>query len=395
MKVLQVLGGGPWGGGSPVVLAIARALIERGDEVWVASYDPEELRRFGDAGARLQRLAFWTSPPHPLDSIPFAQLLALCRRERFDLVVTHTSKGGFLGRIAARLAGIKHIIYHAHAFYFHQLAPGLRRRFYLELEKLATRAGDLIITVSEEHRQSGIRGGVEEPERIITIPNGVDLRQFQALDRATARQILEFDDSDLIVGSVGRLAAEKGYEHLLHAMPVILARHPAARLVIAGAGPVEEELRQEAALLGVEDRVTFLGFRRDVVGVLSTFDVFVQPSLREGLSVALLEAMATGRAIVASSISGNREAIDHGATGLLVPRANTRALAMAVCQLLDDPAHSRTLARNARRAARIRFSVDRMVEQHLNAYDRLLRPAPTAASSGRPIASGAVAGRST
>lgn len=395
MKTLHVLGGGPWGSGSEVVLAIVRGQVNRGDEVWIASSNSEELRRFSELGARTRRLPFWFRMIHPFDVVQFLCLFVLCRVERFDQVVAHGSKGGFLGRLAARLGGVKHIIYYAHAFHFHQLREGILRRFYLALERTAARAGDLIVTVSEEHRQSAIRGGVEQPERILTIPNGVDLRRFRAIDKATARRILDFDESGRIIGSIGRLEPGRGYEYLLRAMLLVLARHPAARLAIAGTGPMEEELRQEAAILGLQDRVRFLGFRRDIVAVHSSFDVFVQPSLRERLSISLIEAMAVGNGIVACDTTGNREVIEHSVTGLLAPPANARALADAICLLLDDPDRARRLGEGARRSAETRFSMQRMVKENLAVYTRLLQPASWSATA-RPLPGGkAVSGRST
>ena len=135
MKILQVLTGKSWGGGSVVVHAVTRALIARGDEVWVAVVDDANAKPFEALGAHIVRPPLWFRALQPLDVVPFIALYRLCRRERFDLVVAHTSKGGFIGRIAARLAGVPHIIYHEHAFYFNQLKPGPVRTFFLALER--------------------------------------------------------------------------------------------------------------------------------------------------------------------------------------------------------------------------------------------------------------------
>lgn len=369
MKVLQVLSGNAWGGGSVVVLAITRALIARGDEVWVFTFEQETGRRFAAAGAKIIRPPFWFDSIHPLDSVNLFSLWRLCRREKFDLVATHTSKGGFLGRLAARWAGVPHIVHHAHGFAFNKVLPPRTKRFYIALERFAARASDLIISVNDEHRSTAIELGIEAPERIRTIHNGIDVGAFTVSDRTAERRRLGFDDSTLLIGAVGRLAPQKGYIYLIQAFQLLAERFPSARLVVAGIGPLASELEGAARRLGVAGRVDFLGFRRDVAGLLAAFDVYTQPSLWEGHSISLIEALAAGRPIVATDIDGNREVVDHGETGLLVPPEDPKALADAIENLLTNPGLARQLAANARRAAIERFSQENMVRQNLEAYD--------------------------
>ncbi|MFB3778134.1 MAG: glycosyltransferase family 4 protein [Bryobacteraceae bacterium] len=371
MKILQVLGGGAWGGGSVVVLAITRALLERGDEVWMACYDDQNASRFAEAGVRVVRPPLWFHPINPLDVVPFVYLAALCRREKFDLVATHTSKGGFLGRFAARLGGVPHIVHHAHGFSFNKVLSPRAHRFFVGLERLAARAGDHIISVNDEHRHMAIRLGVTRPERISTVHNGIEIGPLRTAEGRKLRRDLGFSDSDLLIGAVGRLAPQKGFIYLLQAMPAILKEAPAAHLVLAGEGPLEEELKEETRKTGVAGRIHFLGFRSDVPALLAAFDVFALPSLWEGLSISLIEALAAGKAIVATDIDGNREVVDHGKTALVVPPADVPALASALGLLLSDRPLAERLASSARRSAEVRFSVRRMVEQNLEVYDRV------------------------
>lgn len=372
MKALQVLGGGAWGGGSVVVLAITRAMIARGDEVWVATLDEETIGHFEAAGAKAVRPPLWLRPINPLDVVPFVYLWWLCLRQRFDFVATHTSKGGFLGRVAARLAGVPHIVHHVHGFAFHQFTRPTMLRVYACLERLAGRCSDLLITVGEQHRQTAIQLGIKPAEAIRTVLNGIDIDQFQTIDRATARRSFGFADEDLIIGSAGRLAPQKGFIYAIRAMKTVAERFPQARLVIAGEGPLEAELRAEADALGVSGNVVFLGFRRDVAAFLAAMDVFVHPSLWEGLSISLMEAMAASCPIVASDIWGNREMIRNGVNGLLVEPANPAALAEALCSVLGKPDFAAQLAREARHTAESEFTEPRMVEENLRAYDAAL-----------------------
>lgn len=387
MKILQVLGGGAWGGGSVVVLAITRALIARGDEVWVITLNPETARHFKQAGAVVVRSPLWFRAINPLDAVTFLQLWVLCLRERFDLVATHTSKGGFLGRLAARLAGVPRIVHHVHGFAFHQFTRPGALRVYLALERFAARACDLIISVSEQHRRLAIELGIKPPGQVRTVLNGIDLEEFQMPERASARRRLGFREDELIIGSAARLSAQKGFEYLIRAFPSVLARFPNARLAIAGDGPLLSELRAEARRAGVERQVTFLGFRRDVTHLLAALDIFAHPSLWEGLSISLMEAMAAGKAIVASDIWGNREMIVDRGNGLLVPPADPARLADALCLLLGDSRLAETLGRQACRDACDRFGVARMVRENVAAYDSVLPGEAHAPAEGEPALS--------
>jgi len=374
-------------------MSITRGLMERGHQVWVACNDDENASRFEEAGAAVVCPPLWLRPINPLDVSPFLYLTGLCLKEKFDLVATHTSKGGFLGRFAARLAGVPHIVHHAHGFSFNKVLSPRAHRFFVGLERLAARAGDFIISVNDQHRCMAIDLGVVEPEGICTVHNGIDLRPFCQTDGSAARRRLGFEDSDLLIGALGRLAPQKGFIYLMRAMPLVLAAVPAARLVMIGEGPLEEELKGEARNLGVADRVHFLGFRRDVPDLLAAFDVFALPSLWEGLSISLIEALAAARPIVATDIDGNREVIEHGETGLLVPPADVPALAGALGKVLLDRPLAARLGASARRSAEARFSFERMVEQNLAVYDRVvagersrkrraLRPRPWTPVSG-------------
>jgi glycosyltransferase involved in cell wall biosynthesis len=369
MKVLQVLCGGAWGGGSFVVLAITKSLIARGDEVWVVSLDEETDRRFRAAGARIWRAPLWLRPINPLDAVPLAALAWFCWRQRFDLVATHTSKGGFLGRLAARIAGVPAIVHHAHGFAFHKVLSAPVHRAFVVLEKVAAHCGDLIISVNKQHRDDAIRLQVAPPEQIVAIHNGVDVHAAAEGKRERGRKALGIPEESLVVGSVGRLAEQKGFIYLIRAMKQVLETVPDAVLVLCGDGPLREELEREATSLGIAGNVRFTGFRRDIPDILAAMDVFALPSLWEGLSISLLEAIAAGKAIVATDIDANREALRDGIDSLLVPAGRSDALADAVCRLAGNERLRTALALAARSNAVTRFSHERMVEQNIAAYD--------------------------
>lgn len=373
MKALQVLAGGAWGGGSVVVLSIVKAMIARGDQVWVVALDPETEGHFREAGATPILIPGWHRSLTPMDIVPLWHLYRLCRRERFDLVATHTSKGGMLGRIAARLAGVPNIVHYVHGFGFHQFTPYLLKQVYVAFEKLGARCEDLMIAVGEEHKQIAIKLGIERGDRIRTILNGIDVNRFLGVDRMAARREFGFAPGETILGSVGRLAEQKGFEYMIDAMPAILAQYPRVRLVLSGEGELETALRQRAQERGVAEQVTFLGFRRDVPQLLAAFDVFVHPSLWEGLSISLMEAMVAGCPIVCSRIAGNVEMIRHGETGRFAEAKNPESLTAEVCRILASAESAADLGRRAREEGLARFSVERMVDENIDAYDSVVR----------------------
>ncbi len=216
------------------------------------------------------------------------------------------------------------------------------------------------------------------PARIAQIYNGVDTARFAPPPQArTAIPGCPFTGSDLwLVGTVGRMQQVKDQVTLAEAFARACGRHPAGdrlRLVMVGDGPLRARVDSVLASAGLRDRAWLPGERSDVPDVLRGLDCFVLPSLAEGVSNTILEAMATGLPVVATRVGGNPELIDHEVTGRLVPAADSEAMASAILGYLDDPDVARQHARAARQAAVQRFSLDRMIRDYMSLYDRLLR----------------------
>jgi|OpeIllAssembly_1097287.scaffolds.fasta_scaffold187503_1 glycosyltransferase involved in cell wall biosynthesis len=377
-KVYQVIGGtsagGPgvgWGGGLWVVLPTTRKLIELGCEVWVLCVTEFTEQLFKQIGANIVTSPFWRRAICPrMDLLAFWELFRLCRRERFDVVHTHTSKGGFLGRIGARLAGVPLVIHTAHGFYFNQINCGPKEaRFYRALEKFAACFCDLIISVNEEDRLSAIQKGVVHPSKIHTVINGINTRRFEnVVPPDSLGADLDPSGQGILIGTTGRLMQQKGYHYLIQAMPSVLREFPGARVIFVGDGPLEAELKGLADQLGVSDQCRFLSFRKDIPELLASFDIFVLPSLWEGLSISLLEALAAGKPIVATNIKGNREVIDHGVNGLLVNPEDPAGLAEGIIRLIRDKELARGMGERAREKAKASFSEEAMVRRTLDLY---------------------------
>ena len=170
---------------------------------------------------------------------------------------------------------------------------------------------------------------------------------------------------------MARLDEQKGHRHLIDAIAILASRRPNLVTLLAGEGPLEQSLRAQCAALGLDDRVRFLGYRRDVAELFEAADVVVLPSLYEGLPLVAIEALAAGRPMVATEVDGTPEVVIHERTGLLVPPANPVALAAAIERLLDDPALAARLASDGRKFVHENFAVRRQIEQTAALYSEL------------------------
>ncbi len=322
------------------------------------------------AGVPLTQAPHLRRPVNPLaDSRALWALWQAIRAQEPDIVHTHTSKAGFLGRLAARLAGVRRILHTPHGHIFHgYYGPGATRAFIV-LERLAARWTERIVTLTDAEAAQNLALGIGRPEQFVTIPSGVDLAQAQAMAAGAPqmRRALDLPPEARLIGTVSRLVPIKGLHYLVAAMPAILRRCPGAHLVIAGDGEERGWLEAQSAGLGLGPRVRFLGWRDDPEAVIAALDVFVLPSLNEGLGKMLVTAMALGVPAVASRVGGVPDVIEDGRQGLLVPPADPAALAAAVVALLEDRPRAAAMG-DAGRARAPLFSAEVMLKRYADLY---------------------------
>ncbi|MBI4169317.1 MAG: glycosyltransferase [Acidobacteria bacterium] len=335
--------------------------------------EPALAREFETAGARVVGMRLRGKA----DPLCLVRLWRHVRRERIDLVHTHMDLADYYGAFAARLGGARGLISSKHNADEFRTRRTWKRYPFLALERLAYEAADAVIVVS-----AGLVEFLREAEhlptrKMVVIVNGVDGRIAGAAPpRDEARRRLGLPPFDPLVGTVGRLAPQKGQIDLLRALPAILAAFPSAGVVLAGEGPSRGDLESEARRLGIADRVVFLGHRRDVPVVLAALDLFALPSLWEGLPQALLEAMALSLPVVAARATGVADVVSDGETGLLVPARHPAALAGAAISLLRDPVLARRLGASGRRAVLEKHSLAAMASQIDRLYRRVLGEGP-------------------
>jgi glycosyltransferase involved in cell wall biosynthesis len=295
-----------------------------------------------------------------------------------DIVHTHLTRSTLLGILATRRMERTQLCATVHNVIFHQTRGRMspRERLMRIAIRTAFPRADRIIAVSEEvaHAVQFYTG--IPPERITTIPNGIDPERFRLEEsRGELRQKLGFPLDRSVVVSIGRLTHQKGYPHLLDALALIPpAERPLA--LIVGDGPERHALKAKAAAMQLTHDVCFLGIRHDVPALLAAADAFILASLWEGLPLVLLEAMATGLPSVVTPVGENPKVIESGKSGLVVPVADAHALAEALCRLLREPMLRERMGQAARQRFERHFSLRKFVEAHEFLYEEMLTARP-------------------
>jgi glycosyltransferase involved in cell wall biosynthesis len=361
--VLALETSGP-GGAENVVLRLAQALRERGDAPIIATHQPGWMTERAEALA----LPVWIQPQRPgIDLRWVARFARELRRAQIGLLHTHEFGMNMFGGAAALLARVPAVsTIHGRHYVSERPRRALAYRIMRHL-------GVPIVAVSHDLAEFLATGLSVPRDAIEVVHNGIPLPPdgavpANAAQRAAARARLGVPADLPLLVAVGNLYPVKDHATLLRA----LVRIPPARVAIAGRGDQEEPLRRLAAQLGVSERVHLLGLRDDVDVILTAADVFVQPSLSEGLPLAVLEAMAHGVPIVASRVGGIPEAVEDGKSGFLVPPGRPDALASALDRLLAAPELRAATAVAARERAAAEFSLEHMAESHSRLYARLL-----------------------
>lgn len=359
------------GGAQQVVLDTAAGLDRRSFEVGLA-WGPGEIlddrARHIDGLRRFEVDSLVRPVAPPTDVRATRALRSVIRDFRPDVVHTHSSKAGVLGRLAAHLEGGTAVVHTIHGWGFTPLqAVPLRAAFYA-VEQLASRWTDHFIAVSRVNRRLGIELGLFDASRCTVIRAGIEIDRFRhAVDDGRTRQRLELPDGAPIVVQVGNFKPQKAPLDFVSMAARVASDRPDVRFVMVGDGPLRAEAEALARALGVDTRLRFAGWWDDVPGLLAASTLAVLSSRHEGLPCAVVEALAAGVPVVATAVDGVPEVVHNGRNGLLVPPGNVPALAAAVGRLLaDDELRLRFAAAAPRDLAE--FDRDTMVRQQEDLY---------------------------
>jgi glycosyltransferase involved in cell wall biosynthesis len=368
LKVLHLLATMPVGGAEDLVAAIVRGLDPQRFTVAVATLGPpgpvgRELRAQGhevvSLGLDIKRTSAWRV---------VGAVRRLLKADPPDILHTHLYHPNLYGRLGSLGLGLTGVVAAVHNSY---TRVKFHRRLWNFLLGWAT---DRVLVGSAQVWQDVRRYDGVPASRLTLMPYGIPLDEPDPpLSREAARERLGLPAGALVIGAVGRLEEQKGHAHLLAALPEVRREILDLVVLLVGEGRRQEDLRRQVRDLGLEGTVRFLGTRRDLPEIFRALDLFVQPSLWEGLPLALLKAMGAGLAVVATRVSGSREAVTDGVNGCLVAPGDPQALARAILDLHRQPETRRRLGDAARRTVAERYSLEAMLQRLEELYLDLWR----------------------
>lgn len=363
MKVVQIITRSDAIGGAYVhVRDLSEALINAGHEVTVLVGSGSHVLEFESRGIPFRQIPSLVRQISPLNDLKaLSSIKQVLRELKPDVVATHSSKAGLLGRIAARSVGVPST-FTAHGWAFADGVPETSRKLYVAIERFAAKRCNLIFTVSEADRRLALRYQVGSETKLVAIHNGMpditpDLRANP--DGAPPRVIM-----------VARFEEQKDQLTLLRALAGL--RELEWTLELIGDGPLRSTAEELAAELGINDRVEFAGARTDVPARLGSAQIFALISKWEGFPLSTLEAMRAGLPVVVSDVGGSAEAVLPGKTGYAVPRGDIQQVADSLRNLIQDAATRKEMGDEARRHYEANFSFQIMFKRILAAYETLV-----------------------
>jgi glycosyltransferase involved in cell wall biosynthesis len=280
------------------------------------------------------------------------------------------------------MAGVPIVLHTVHGFAFHEASAAWKILFYTALERIASFGCRRVITVSRFHEMWGRKLGIAAPQKIVAIPNGIPAAPI--VEKNKVREIREswhVQPGQFVIFTPGRLAPEKGLEDLVEAISLLdRATQDRVRVIIAGEGVLRPQLERLVEEKGLRSQFHFLGFQHNIPTLLAASDLVVLPTWREGLSIALLEAMAQSRAVLTTTIGSNREATDDGEAALLVPPSRPAELAVAIGQAVTSPELLLEIGRRARQIFEERYTQERMLSCYHQLYVSSLKEIDSAYS---------------
>src|SRR5688572_25612172 len=348
-----------WRGGQSQVLLTLMGLRALGHRTLLVAHSEGELRQRAKEGLDLVALA----PKTEMDLTAAWRLSRIIKQLKPDIVHAHDPHGVAMAGLALSMSTqlVKPPLVAARRVDFHLRGSSLSRWKYRQV--------DCFLCASEAIRQMLIGDGVPAV-RAVTVYEGIDLERVASAPSTNLHEDLWLPHHAPIVGNVAALVPHKGQRHLIEAAALVVRRVPDARFVIAGEGELRPALERQIKEHHLEKHVLLAGFRPDILSVHKAFDIFVMSSVTEGLGTSLLDAMACGKPVVATTAGGMPEVVVDGRTGLLVPPRDHEALADAIVRLLNDPAARAEMAAAGLARVRAKFSLERMVEETLDAYRR-------------------------
>ena len=380
LKILYLVTQSDFGGAQRYVYDLATNLSENFTIIVAGGeqgYEGELVKKLNKSGIRylpLSHLKRAISPWH--DWSAFWQIVHLIQTEKPDIVHLNSSKISILGSLAAWWCKVPKIIYTVHGWVFSEDLPLGKKYFYKILEKLTARFKTDIICLSEWEKQNTVRRQIAPAKKISVIYNGIAPINF--LSRPEARAQLakiagaQIDDQTILIGSIGNLYKNKGYEYLIEAIKISNIQYPISniKLIIIGSGPEQNNLQLQINNYELQNKIILTGSIGDAAQLLSAFDIYVCSSVKEGLPYSILEAMQASLPIVATNIGAIPEIITNNQNGLLAATQNPGSLAIKIKYLIDNINIAQQLGEQAKKDVKEKFSLEQMIKKTANLYSR-------------------------
>ena len=355
-----------------------KLLKNMGYEVEVAAAPVGFKEKIEKEGFKVYPIPFSRNPLSFQNLRAFFMILHLMKKRKYIMVHTHTPVASFLGRIAAKIAGVPHIVYTVHGFHFHEYGNPLKNFIYYRLEKFAGKFTDVLITINTDDYKIAKEKNIIPNGKVVYIKGvGVDLERFnpQGLNRsANANLSKDFKtNNDFLIIVIAELIKRKNIIDILKAAKIVAIHDRDFKLLIVGDGPLKLELMQFAKSEKlINEKTLFLGRRSDIPELLSISDLLVMTSYHEGLPRAIMEAMAMEKPVVAYDIRGIRDLVIDGKTGFLVPFRDIKSLAEKILFLHERPDICKEMGKRGRERIEKEFSLKVIMRQMEELYTEIL-----------------------
>lgn len=351
VKLLLLVTQSHWGGAQKYVYDLARGLPKNYDVTVAAGSDGPLLKLLQQKGVKTWEIPELVRPISPVSDLrALLKIYRKLKEENFDIIHTNSSKAGVIGRLAGKLSGTKGVTYTVHGLVLNEPLSIPTKSIYWVMEKLGAVCSGKIIAVSKKDQDSVDSYKLKNKGQVEVIPVGIG-----------PIQVPQQKHQSLTVGTIANFYPTKGYKYYLPAISQVLKVHPEVRFVIVGRGPEEEFIKHEIKNLLIESAVSIVDRPTGAVEELGSFDIFVLPSVKEGMPYTILEAMQAKLPIIATIVGGIPEQIEDGKSGLLVPSRSSQALSEAILSLVSNEPLRQTLGEAAYVRVNKDFTLKRMV----------------------------------
>ena len=374
IKILHVITHLPIGGAQDNTLYTVELLDkEKYDISLCCNLDGELVERAKKVEAvKLFDIPFLGREVSPYRDIrAFLSLYKLFKEEDFTIIHTHSSKAGLLARLAAVLNKTPIVIHTIHGFAFNDFMNGLKKNFFIYLEKLLAKWTDVLITVSNLNKKKIIDLNIAHENKIKNIYSGIDLSLFTNKRNDEFRKELNLENDHLLLGSVGRLSNQKDPITMIEAFGIISKPFPNAHLALVGDGELKGKILEKIDQLKLNDRIHLTGNKNNPWSVYHSMDLFIMSSIYEGLGRSITEALSCGVPVVCTDVEGVPEIVRDNITGILVPPKDSNKLADGIIRTLNDMETAKKMAEEGRRFVNDNFDVNKMVNDIDSIYNTL------------------------